>query len=191
MAKTSSKKAVAKKAGSPCRNAQGYKKEKANVHHKTNSEVSKCGEVIDFEELTLAIETGVFASFQGIKISENEVSGDDEPTITVELLKNKRGQKMKQTKTVVVKKSEVRQLTSVDMINAMSTDVVEEAEDKGLIEYENETWACNKCDKLNGNDEGYCKNEVDGKLCLGTKKCEMKSWAGCFASMKVCLTDRI
>ena len=55
---------------------------------------------------------------KGIKISENEVGGDDETTIAVKLLKNKRGQKMEQAKTVVVKKSEVKQLTSVDMINS-------------------------------------------------------------------------
>ena len=182
MAKTS-KKAVAKtkKAKSPC-NARGYKRAKENSPKKLTEDASKRGETIDFKDLT-----HTWKLFEGIKISGgNESSGEDD-LITVRLLKNARGEKMKEPVIVKVKGSEVRELTVYDMIG--SIDIAgDEAEDKALIDFEQKSWECSKCKKLNGNDAGYCiKMSEDGKQCGGTKKCEEKlSWAGCFSSTKVC-----
>ncbi|KAL7546930.1 hypothetical protein ACHAWF_010259 [Thalassiosira exigua] len=191
MARLTPKKATtktgAKKATSPCKGRDYKKGNVLRLNNKQTKPDSGRGGEVDFNELTHAITGGTHKMFQGLKICDNDANDGD--VMTVCLLKNARGKKMRAPMMIKVKKSEVRELTSDDMIES-TNDLCGELEDKAFVNYEQGKWECPLCKKMNGNDAGYCDNEVvkpDGKKnrCGGTKKCDMKSWEGCFAKAKV------
>lgn len=179
MRTTTSKKTVAKKgftsSPKPKRNAVRFKH--LEMKNPSVSNLSKRGETIEFKDLTHRVIDGLYKGFEGIVIR------DEEETATFRCLKNIRGNKMYKTKDVAIANTQVRELTSYDMIESVGKNFNEEEdEDDELVEYENGTWECSKCNAMNRNDSGYCPNLINGKLCGGTVKCEMKTWAGCFTT---------
>ena len=134
-------------------------------------------EEVDFEELTHVVTSGAYESFTGVKISE---SGDE---IQLCLRKNARGKSMIEPRTILVKKSETREVDSDDMISGIDDlgGGLEDEEDKKLVAFEKGKWECSKCSKKNSNEAGYCDNMIEGKQCGGTKKCDkIIGWGNCF-----------
>jgi hypothetical protein len=131
------------------------------------------GEKVDFKDVTHRVTSGEFESYEGFMTSK------DKTRVTLRLMKNRNGHKMKSALTSTSEKTEVRELDSYDMLAFINTKTAGE-EDEALIQYEQQRWECPKCQHSNSNDAGYCSKMVEGKRCGGTKQCEKKSWTGCF-----------
>ena len=98
----------------------------------------KRGEKVEFKDITHVVTDGIYKSFKGIKIEDPEGY-----KAKICLMQNVRGDKMKESRTIEVDESQVRELDSDDMIGSIDT-VGQESEDKELIEHEQGSWECQK-----------------------------------------------
>ena len=136
----------------------------------------KRGETAEFDmdELTHEITHGKYKGFQG------KALGSTKSLVTILCVRNLRGMKMRDAIEVTLPSADVEELTHDDMLEHVNTNG-DESEDEDLTVYERGQWECSKCKAMNLNDAGYCSFILsDGEICGGKKKCEMKTWDGCF-----------
>lgn len=149
---------------------------KATTEMMSKTRVDDEDKGVDFKDVTHRVTSGEFESFEGSKISKGNSH------MTLRLIKDRSGHKMKPYQERRFLLTEVEELDSDDMIASIDTKNAEE-EDEALIEYEKKLWECPKCQHFNTNDAGFCPNMVGGKLCGGSKKCKMLSWGNCFSQV--------
>jgi len=170
---------------------------------------SKRGENVDYADLSHKVTAGVYEGFSGKLVTEEDLAAhkfggmsiiDDtneekqmkqfgEGVVSLCLLKNKRGNKPRESKIVTFKTSEVEELGLEDMFHYISNGDDEE-EDEGVIEAEKKLWTCASCNHKNTHDAGYCGRRIDNGTQFGTscgeprgREVMSEGWAGCFGRM--------
>lgn len=97
-------------------------------------------------------------------------------------MKNARGAVMRNDLVVTLNDDEIKELDHIDAIVLTEVNGGGE-ENMDLIEHEQGSWECPKCNTSNLNEAGFCANTVDGKRCGAAPACVTKlSWEGCFVS---------
>lgn len=177
MAKLSpKKKPAAKKTATPkcfqSKRAQMFLKE-------TSKKTSKRGDLVDFADLDYKVVLGTFEGFAGMIVPEEEVATyefggmkiaddkneeeqmkqRDEEVVILRLLKNKRGNKPRESWPITFKKSEVEELGLNDMFQYVGNED-DEVEDEGLVEAEKKPWTCARCNHENTHDASCLERPV-------------------------------
>jgi hypothetical protein len=175
------KRASTSKAISPCRSPT---KKSTRIHKKARIAGSASKRLdpdahVDYEE-THVVTGGKFEGFQGtLKRKESN-------TLTLTLIKNKRGGALRQQLEVEVKDNEVDELNHLDMLKISSEQAAGDEEDPDLLAFEKTIWTCSKCKADNKNDESICKTKIGegNAICGGRSAATATSnWEGCFQSV--------
>ncbi len=135
------------------------------------------GEKVEYSELTHRVTSGAYKGSQG-KLLRKESEGN----VTFLLLRNARGNTMKEANEIVLAENDLEEVDRADMLSLVGVDGQEE-EDRSLLAYEKKTWKCPKCNAINTNEGSWCNNVLEGgKVCSGTKKSEVNNlgWGDCF-----------
>ncbi len=135
------------------------------------------GDKVDFDELTHRVSFGGYEGAQG-KLLRKESEGN----VVFLLLKNARGNTMKEAKEIVLAENDLEEVDTADMLSLVGVDGQEE-EDRSLLAYEKKTWKCPKCNSINTNEGSFCNNVLEGgKVCSEPKKSEgnILGWGDCF-----------